>query len=286
MFRFIPFVGKIPAVGKALTAAVFSFLLWQMYLAVVPSRPEHSERQLRMVAELCRQAAAWLVAANPEHDRAVFGNLAGDPFGGVSLPLWAALSRTERLQIEDRPFTEKLRERLLWTLPTFSPEDGLPEFAGRRHVRYAIGGEASNFSDDGRQGRLAVRLVLWDASQSAKLAEKEFLILDPPPSEKTVTGLETERPPVPFTYRLFGWLIVAGALPLLCVIRRRAFIQAGNGLLLAMLLGLIVVSALLAYLFVARTMSPLWGGALMTLVLPLSTIYHAKALVFLRERLR
>lgn len=285
MFGFIPLVGKLPAVGKALTAAVASFLVWQVYLAVVPSRPEYSERQLRMVAELSQQAVSWLGTINVDRGLVVFGNLQGDSFGVVSLPLRNALWRTDSLELAERGFIEKLRERLLWTLPTFSPEDGLPKLAQSRQAQYAVGGELVSFEDNGSQGRLTARLVLWDAAQSANLAEKEFLILDPSP-KTTALAPAAETPGMPVTYRLFGWLVLTGVLPLSLLARRRVLIEAGNEFLLAVLVCLILVSLLLSYLFVAKSVPPLWGGLIMLLTLPLSALYHANALAFLRERLQ
>ena len=260
--------------------------IWPVYLALAPSRPHYTVRQMRLVDALQKEAAQWASTLELERDRAVFGILQRDPFGTVSLPLREAVFRVDAFDLMDRMFSEKLRDCVRWTLPTYGPEGELLELGRKCNARYALGGIVEKFQDDGTRGRLELRLVVWDVKTKGKIAEKQFQIGDAPspasPRRVPSTILET----IPITQRLFGWMVLCGLLPFLAVVRRSLLIDSENQTRLTILLTLILLSGLAAYFLVVSDLEPFLSGAIMLCVVPLSGFYHWKALGFLRENLQ
>ena len=272
-------------VGTALIV-VAVIAIWPVYLALAPSRPHYTVRQMRLVDALQKEAAQWASTLELERDRAVFGNFQRDPFGTVSLPVREAVFRVDAFDLLDRMFSEKLRDRLRWTLPVYAPDEELLELGKKCNARYALGGMVEKFQDDGTKVRLDLRVVVWDIKTGGKIAEKQFQIGDAPSSMNPRKVTSSILGSIPITQRLFGWMVLCGLLPFLAVVRRSLLIDSENQTRLTILLTLILLSGLAAYFLVVSDLEPFLSGAIMLCVVPLSGVYHWKAQAFLRENLQ
>ena len=260
--------------------------IWPVYLAMAPSRPHYTVGQMRLVGALSKEASQWASTLELERDWAVFGIFQRDPFGTVSMPVREAVFRVDVFDIRDRMFSEKLRERVLWTLPMYQPDEELLELGQKCDARYALGGIVEKFQDDGTKCRLDLRLVVWDVKTSSKIAEKQFQITDTPGWMNSQKAKSSIIESIPITQRLFGWMVFTGLLPFLAVVRRSILIDSENEVRVAILLSLILLSGLGAYFLVVCDLEPFLSGAIMLCLVPLSGFYHWKALSFLKENLQ
>lgn len=263
-----------------------AMLIWPAYLATVPTRPHYSSRQLRMIDDLSKHVGQWISQLHLERDLAVFAVFMRDPFGTVSFAARDAIWRSDRFDLTDPGVAEKLRERLRFRLRMYPPDEAITRLGVKARARYAIGGEVESFLDDSRQGRLIVRIAIWDVPSVGRIAEKEFVISDSHNSmtlfgERTL-GLQA----IPITQRLFAWMVLCGLMPFLAFVRRSIFIECSNEARLAILLSLVLLSGCAAYFLVVGGLEPFWNGAVMLCLVPLSAVYHWKALSFLRDHLQ
>jgi hypothetical protein len=276
---------KLAFFGRLLGVALASLVIGQVYLAIVPTRPEYTDRQLRLVDELSTKVAAWISSLEAHRDTAAFGNLDRDSFGAVSLPIRNAVWQTDRFDLLDRRFMDKLRERALWTLPTHEPEQTLGEMASEREAAYAIGGRVERFTDDGSSAALIVTLVVRDVDGRHILDEQTFELRDEPflgALALPAAAIETvER--MPLTYRFLVWMAIFAALPFALLIQRTILTEGGNVVVLTALAVLVTVATITAHFLVGDSLSPFWAGALLLAVLPLSAFYNVRILTYLKE---
>lgn len=277
---------RFRAIARTVIVVLAVVLIWPVYLAMVPSRPHYTVRQMRLVDALSKEVAQWAGTLVMERDRAVFGIFQRDPFGTVSLPVREAVWRADCFDLIDRGFSEKLRERLRWTLPMYVLDKELLTLGLRCKARYALGGEVASFQDDSRKGQLRAHLVIWDVTLGSQVAQKDFVISDPPNSTNAPRETPARIHSIPITQKMFGWMVLCGLLPFLAAVRRSILTESSNLTRLVILLLLILLSGLAAYFLVVSDLEPFWSGAIMLCIVPLSALYHWKALAFLRENLQ
>jgi hypothetical protein len=286
MITLLSLFGRFGAIVRTALVVLASFALWQVYSAIAPTRPQYTARQMRLVNALSYEAAQWASTLELDRDRTVFGIFQRDPFGTVSMPVREAVFRADVFDLIDRMFSEKLLDRVCWTLPMFQPDEELLALGHKCDARYALGGIVERFQDDGAKSRLDLRIVIWDVRKSSKIVEKEFQISDSSgwmnPQKTRSSIIES----ISITQRLFGWMVLTALLPFLAVIRRSILIESQNEVRVTILLSLIFLSGLGAYFLVVCDLEPFSSGAFMLCLVPLSGIYHWKALSFLRENLQ
>jgi hypothetical protein len=271
LLRFLGFL-----VGIAVAAAT----LWAFYGTVAPEKPPYSENQRQMAADVGQEVQQWLSATPVGTGRAVFGNLESDDFGLVSAPVRAGIWRSARFDLAGRGWLERMRDRIHWTVPTWSVGEDLRDYARWRHAQWAIGGSVVRLADDPHR-ILQVRLEVVDVASGRVAATHEFTV-QPSGVDRLVTRVVPVR--LPAHVRVMMWVALVLLLPLIVLpFARDLLVDGSNTAILLTLVALVGLDVIGAYLLYLNGYDNWFGTGLGLAVIALSLVFNLKYLTVMKR---
>ena len=275
---------KPPGIRKVLWLVLLGFLGWEGLRLAAPAPPEYSEAQLRMADRLASVASDWIRRLPLQPGPAVFGNLGRDRFGVVSRPLRDAIWRTDRFDLLDRGPVENIAARFSWPMITYGSCSELVREARARKARYAIGGELLRFEDLPGEQVLRAHLYVWDANAS-RLVDEKTIEINPNALGTPLCGGTPKAPGrLAITYRLFFWVLIAGLMPFVVLVRPKGLLVNSGNLGLFLLLALLTAAGgSLLHVFAGAGLDSFWSGLVLLVLVPADAYYNFKILAFFRE---
>lgn len=264
-----------------LLGSVAMVALRTVYQAALPERPPYTEGQQRLVASLGHEVEDWLDAAlPPSQARAVFANLDHDDFGFVSGPVRDAIWHTGRFDLAPRGFAERLRQRIGWTIPHWSGDAAVANYARSHQAALAIEGSVVELADS-PQPTLKAHLAVVRPHSGEIVAARDFTLQPRTPLASFDRRLAFIVPPHD---GLLAWVALILLLPLAVYpFARELLIDAGNGIVLGVLLLLVALDVGSAYLLYAGHIEG-WIGSVLTLaIFALSFGLNAQYLTWIKK---
>lgn len=265
---------------------VISSILYGAYTVAKPAKPELTAEQTEMIAKLDGQVSAWLSELAVPRATTVFLTLGRDEFGFVSDPLRQVVWQSDRFDLVDASWRDKLCKLADWSRPTVGSVKDAVAAARARDCRYALWGRVDDLSDVRGEARLAVRLELVEAADQQRVADQRFEVESgdsSPPLFVGASGRERGSH-VSVVTLLFLWLIATLLLPLLTYpLGQRIFTMESNAATLALLIGYVLASASLAYVMLLGQAGTAVRGIVLLIVFGLALFYNWHAMVVLKR---
>ncbi|MFW6163116.1 MAG: hypothetical protein ACODAJ_10145 [Planctomycetota bacterium] len=269
--------------GAALWALLGAGLAVGAYEVLKPTDPGLTDRQHALVEELADRATAWLRQRPPLREPTAFLTLGRDRFGTVSDRLRTVLWQSDRFELLDDPAREKLARKIDWTRPTADSRAEAVERAEARGCPYVLWGTVREFSDLRRVARLAVDLELVRTDSQRVVDTQTFDIRRgkgaalSSPAEAAPTQVSRGGWTLPA--RLLVWVGATLALPLVTYpLARRVLLADRHAATLALLVGYVAASVVVAYGVVLRGAGGWLGGAVLLGAFALALVYDWRAL--------
>lgn len=263
-----------------LAGSVAMVALRTVYQAALPERPPYTEGQQRLVAGLADDVQHWLADTLPAgQTRAVFANLGHDDFAFVSGPVRAAIWRSGRFDLAPRGFEERLRQRIGWTVPHWTPGPAAADHARARHAAVVIDGNVEELTDS-PSPMLRAHLEIVRPATGEVVAARDFAIQPHAPLGALNRRLARAVPP---NLRILAWIAIVLLLPLAVYpFARELLVDGSNGMILLVLLLLVAVDVAAAYLLYAGHVQGWMGGVATLAIFGLSFGLNAQYLSWIK----
>lgn len=235
-----------------------------VYQAARPERPPYTVEQQRLATGLAGEVQHWVGdALPPSQTRAVFANLDHDDFALVSGPVRNALWQSGRFDLVSRGFLERLRDRIGWTIPHWTPGPAVACYAQSRHAALAIEGSVQELTA-APTATLKAHLDIVRPATGEIVASRDFTLQPKAPLGALDRRLAEAVPP---HLGILAWVAVVLLLPLAVYpFARDLLLDGSNGVILLVLLALVAIDVASAYLLYVGHVGG-WMGSVLTLVI-------------------